>query len=120
MTPVKNQQSCGSCWAFSATETVESANCIATGYLYKLSPQQLVDCVTTCYGCGGGWYSNAWTYLRTSAQELAADYPYTSRDGYCQYDASYGYVYTTSGGHDIVGSSLTDMQDRLNQQPISV
>ena len=42
LTPVKDQKQCGSCWAFSATEQIETDVAIATGQLLDLSPQQIV------------------------------------------------------------------------------
>ena len=44
VTPVKDQGACGSCWAFSATETVESAYVIAGNDQVIMAPQELVDC----------------------------------------------------------------------------
>ena len=104
-TPIKNQGSCGSCWAFSATETVESAIAIeynTTPVAY--SPQQLVSC-SSAYGnagCGGGWYYWAWNYLQKYPQETESSYPYSNASlnwgivPACQYNASLGVVKTNS------------------------
>ena len=53
LTPVKNQLSCGSCWAFASTESSESHLAISFNKLLTLSPQQLVDCAPNPDQCGG-------------------------------------------------------------------
>lgn len=53
VTPVKNQGSCGSCWTFSAAETVESHWAIHTGSLQELSQQQIASCTSNPENCGG-------------------------------------------------------------------
>merc|ERR1712087_1081315 len=79
LTPIKNQGQCGSCWAFSATEQLESQYFQEFGVLKELAPQQIVSCDTTDAGCNGGNPINAWGYVSGfGGQELSSDYPYTS------------------------------------------
>jgi C1A family cysteine protease len=72
VTAVKNQGQCGSCWAFSATEAVESQLTMSTGGKYRvdLSPQQITSCAPAngtygCQGCNGGFTEGAYEYLKT-------------------------------------------------------
>ena len=62
VTPVKDQGYCGSCWAFSSTGALEGKHFIQTGDLVSFSEQQLVSCVSGCYGCGGGWQYKSFEY----------------------------------------------------------
>jgi C1A family cysteine protease len=90
VTGVYNQGQCGSCWAFSTTENVESMWAIAGHSLQSLAMQQLVDCDTMSGGCGGGNPPNAYVYLiRTGGQESLSAYPYTAQDGPCQFNPQY-------------------------------
>jgi hypothetical protein len=78
-TPVKDQGSCGSCWAFSTTEGVESAVFQATGKLpAPLSTEQLVDCEKQDDGCDGGDIPEAVRYLKKKGMATSSDYPDTS------------------------------------------
>jgi len=84
VTPVKDQGQCGSCWAFSATEAIESAWILAgksTDKNINLSPQQIVDCdsIDGVEGCNGGFTESAYKYIaQVGGQEQIKDYPYTS------------------------------------------
>jgi len=94
VTPVKDQGQCGSCWAFSATEAIESAWILkghATSGSINLSPQQIVDCDHDgVAGCGGGFTESAYKYIASvGGQEGIANYPYKAKDGTCQFNASY-------------------------------
>jgi len=87
VTPIKNQQSCGSCWAFSAIAATEGANAIATKTLTSLSEQQLVDCSSAQgnHGCSGGLMDNAFAYIiKQGGICTEASYPYTAFQGACK------------------------------------
>jgi len=85
LTPVKNQQQCGSCWAFSTIGSIEAlyniVNNPATNTSSNFSEQQLVDCDLDNNGCNGGDPGAAmdWEYQNGTAIESA--YPYYSANG---------------------------------------
>ncbi|GLC69955.1 hypothetical protein PLESTF_000903600 [Pleodorina starrii] len=84
---VKDQVSCGSCWAFSAVGAMQGAWFKATGQSLSLSEQQLVDCAWDYGndGCGGGFVEPTLQYVVDAggvAQE--ADYPYAGQNTFCR------------------------------------
>jgi C1A family cysteine protease len=83
-TPVKNQLQCGSCWAFSATETIESAMLMAGVTPEGGAPQELVDCDGNDSGCNGGDPAEAMQWIiQQGGQDAESCYPYTAQDGQC-------------------------------------
>jgi len=86
VTPVYNQGQCGSCWAFSATENIESQWALGGHRLTSLSMQQIVDCDRLDYGCNGGWPYHAYEYVHAAGgQDTYASYPYTAENGPCRF-----------------------------------
>ena len=124
LTPVKDQKQCGSCWAFSATEQIETDVAIATGQLLDLSPQQIVSCDHKDLGCNGGNTETAYDYVAQAGLETDKEYPYSSgsgRSGTCK--AKSGKSAVQIGGYKTVSkkkSSEGKMVTQIAKSPISV
>ncbi|XP_065885607.1 cathepsin O-like [Dysidea avara] len=84
VTGVKNQLKCGSCWAFSISEGLESCYAIHYNKLVSLSTQQFISCDRNAqsYGCQGGTLGGAVDWLIEGKIIVVPDanYPFTSGD----------------------------------------
>lgn len=121
--PIKDQGNCGSCWAFSALQSCESAEFLKYNILYSLSEQSLVDCVTTNKGCNGGSPVDAFEYIINKWNGkvmLEDDYPYQAVRSYCLYDKAKAVGHFSS--YIVVESgSETDLAAKCEQYgPVSI
>lgn len=125
VSPVKNQGSCGSCWAFSTVGTMEAHwRILGKGKDTLFAEQQLVDCAGAFenYGCEGGLPSQAFEYIKHSGGLMtSAAYPYVAVDGKCVFNASKAVGYVNYGSYNITQGDENELADRLyNVGPVSI
>ncbi|XP_078619391.1 procathepsin L-like [Branchiostoma floridae x Branchiostoma japonicum] len=124
VTKVKNQEQCGSCWAFSATGSLEGQHFLKTNNLVSLSEQNLVDCSHRegNKGCKGGSMDQAFKYIKMNGGiDTEECYSYRGRDeSMCRYKSSCSGA-TLSSYTDIkTGDEMALMQAVSTVGPISV
>lgn len=88
VTPVRHQNTCGSCWAFTTVSLLEASYKIQQNKDYDFSEQQIVDCARGNNGqragsCNGGWYGNAFESLQRRGAWLEKNAPYRNKDSMC-------------------------------------
>lgn len=123
VTPVKNQEQCGSCWAFSTTGSVEGAWFLSKGSLVSLSEQQLVDCSTAegNQGCNGGLMDQGFQYIiDNKGITTEAAYPYTATGPNTCVSQGKPVAATVSGYKDVAPGSEVALETAIVQQPVSV
>ena len=85
LTAVRNQASCGSCWAFAAIGITEAHHNIITSnpnLNLNLSEQELISC-SSAGGCNGGSSPSALSYIQNTGVSDEACMPYTASDSSC-------------------------------------
>ncbi|KAG9459259.1 hypothetical protein H6P81_003767 [Aristolochia fimbriata] len=122
VTPVKDQGSCGDCWAFSATGAMESINQIFTGSLISLSEQELCDCDKTYnMGCNGGLMDYAFQWvIKNGGIDTEEDYPYQAADQTCKWDKVSRRVVSIDGYVDVPANNENQLLQAVAKQPVSV
>jgi len=94
VTPIKDQASCGSCWAFSVIGNIEGMWALGGNKLTNLSEQWVVDCSKSCLqsnpqacnaGCGGGlpWLGYG-DIIANKFVTTEKAYPYVGYDQQCK------------------------------------
>ena len=117
--PVKNQGTCGSCWAFASVAIVENV-----GDKSDLAEQVIISCVSES-GCYGGWYGYALEYIGNSGIPPEACYPYTASNGNCsnmcndpEYLEKVSQYDTYSRWGDPDGSTVDNLKALLQSGPV--
>ncbi|KAM9143378.1 cathepsin O isoform 1-T1 [Pangshura tecta] len=124
VTQVRNQQTCGGCWAFSIVGGIESAYAIKMKILEELSVQQVIDCSYNNYGCHGGSTVSALSWLNQTQVKLVKDSEYTfkAQTGLCHYfqSSDIGVSITDYTAYDFSGQEDEMMKKLVNCGPLAV
>jgi cathepsin L len=103
VTPVRDQDGCGSCWAFGAMGAYEGNYLIRNNVALDTSEQHVLNC---SHGgtCGGGWHSGVFDWMIASGNGTETDDPYTANDKACKTGVTtpfravaWGYVHPGGG-----------------------
>jgi predicted secreted protein len=97
---VRNQGTCGSCWAFATVGTMEVAMVVQGEPIVDLSEQYLISCNQSGWSCNGGWRAHdyhSWKVGKNQNQAgavLETDFPYSGTNGTCT--TAYNHPYKIS------------------------
>lgn len=104
---VRDQSTCGSCWAFGAVEAMSDRHCISSNQQdqTRVSSEDLLDCCYSCgQGCNGGYPSSAWSYFKSNGIVSGGLYGDTA---YCKaYSMAPCAHHVPPGKYPACGSSL--------------
>ncbi len=117
-TPIKDQENCGSCWAFSAVGAFESAILIKDGVETDLSEQWLVSCNSDGWNCTSGYFASRYHHWKTdpcgdTGAVFEDDCPYHALDLPCE--CPYVHEYTLVGWGHVAGRETVPTPDQIKE-----
>ena len=121
ITKVKDQGQCGSCYAFSATGSMEGIYAIKNNHLRNISEQEIVDCSGKegNQGCFGGYMNQVFQYVIDNDGICSEqEYPYNALQNQCN-DKCQNIVQISSY-QNVTQNNETILMNAVAQQPVSV
>ncbi|KAI3495921.1 hypothetical protein L1887_38268 [Cichorium endivia] len=118
--PVKNQQGCGSCYAFAGVEAVEGLHAIKNKQLVELSPKELVDCAKVG-GCDGGYFTACYEYIaKNGGLTTMKNYPYVPKVEPCNLQKEKDIAVEVHGYENMPSPGIEeDMYKVIANQPLA-
>lgn len=119
LSPIRNQGSCGSCWAFAAAGIVEASKRIRYGGVANISEQELIDCAggighPFIDGCNGFFIEPTMLHMQVDGVAKESNYAsYQARDrGRCD-NPYYRYSVSTWGWVGFGYATVAQIKDAL-------
>ncbi|KAJ3670887.1 hypothetical protein LUZ60_008313 [Juncus effusus] len=120
VTAVKDQGTCGDCWAFSAVGAIEGAVKLSTGQLMSLSEQEILDCTGSEMSCKGGTIKAAFHFVMSNGGlTTESNYPYRQKKGSCNAGMKANSVAHISGFEFVPHNNGEALLNAVSMQPVS-
>ncbi|XP_071444988.1 dipeptidyl peptidase 1-like [Hetaerina americana] len=127
VSPVRNQEQCGSCFAFASAASLEARIRIQTNNEQQpiFSPQDVISCSYYAQGCAGGFpYLIAGKYAQDFGMVEEKYNPYQGIDTHCTTPANaprhYTATYEYTGGYYGASNEENMMLSLVNNGPIVI
>lgn len=115
--PIRDQNGCGSCWAFAAAGVVDSSYRIRYGRNANVAEQELIDCAGGVLsgivdGCDGFYIEPTMLHFQFDGVAWEQNYPYIGTDKPCHH-SGFSYKISTWGWAGIGFASKNQIKDAL-------
>lgn len=120
VTNVKDQGSCGSCYAVASVDALESRLLREHKTHFNLSIQEIVDCSSNYdnFGCDGGFSHHVFQYIKDKGGLVdGEEYSYTAENGKCE-SANKTRIPINLAGYKYIRASDYQNQETLLKQAL--